>query len=174
MLKIQPKYIMVSRIVNSPYKAVSCNSNEMCRHVVRKLALVILTAAHQTVNREGCGMFVISFNVMPCSLVQCYTSEDHNLNIHLCDNLKSKFQNTKKTTDNYTYDSNQYSCIKVLLSYCFYGFQSSGMWQSIAGEITLVSSITLLQKLQHSTWCFYVWRKQRSYRLLTQHISKRY
>ena len=43
MLKIQPKYIMVSRIENSPYSAVSCNSNEMLC-VVRKLALKTPTA----------------------------------------------------------------------------------------------------------------------------------
>jgi hypothetical protein len=43
MLKIQPKYIMVSRIENSPYSAVSCNSNEML-HVVHMVALMTLIA----------------------------------------------------------------------------------------------------------------------------------
>jgi hypothetical protein len=88
MLKIQPKYIIVSRIENSPYNAVSCNSNEMCCHIVHKSALVMLTAARETANRAKCDTFVISFNVTPCGLVQCYVSEDHNLHIHLCKNLK--------------------------------------------------------------------------------------
>lgn len=26
---------------------------------------------------------------MPCSLVQCYSSENHNINIHLYENLKA-------------------------------------------------------------------------------------
>jgi hypothetical protein len=39
MLKIQPKYIMVSRIENSPYNAVSCKRKEMLC-VVCKVALM--------------------------------------------------------------------------------------------------------------------------------------
>ena len=90
MLKIQPKYIMVSRIENSPYNAVSCNSNEMLR-VVCKVALVTLTA--ETSNSKQGRVWQVC-NFTECDAVysgrlQCYISEIHYHNIHLYENLKA-------------------------------------------------------------------------------------
>ena len=112
--------------------------------VVHKLPLVTPTAAHQTVNREGCGMFLISMNVTQCSLVQCYISEDHKLTIHLYENLKAnalKHQKGNRELHIWQQPVQVHKQVTMLLF-----LRIPVFW-----DVTMLCwAITLLWKLQHS------------------------
>jgi hypothetical protein len=57
MLNIQPKYIMVSRMENSPYSAISCNSNAV--HMWNLQQTMDWRQQYSNTAIQRCSMFVI-------------------------------------------------------------------------------------------------------------------